>query len=147
MGESSSRGHPRLGQTTWAGLQDKDLGRWAGSVSNNQIVWRENLFFLYSWPVFLIDHMMDIIMLFKYAMGNNICYQFLSAYYVPFAIWDNLHTLSHLVLTNLTQDYLSIRDDNVGSERLSSTFKDMHLINSDTWIPSQLCLLQALCLF
>lgn len=57
-------------------------------------------------------------MSFKYVMGNNIYYQFLNAYYVSFAILDTLHTLPHLALTNLIQDYPNFIYDNVGPERL-----------------------------
>lgn len=68
-------------------------------------------------------------MSFKYVMGNNIYYQFLNAYYVSFAILDTLHTLPHLALTNLIQDYPNFIYDNVGPERLWNTSKDMQLIN------------------
>ena len=63
-------------------------------------------------------------------MENNICYQFLYAYYVSFSILYTLHTLSQVVLTNLTQDYPNFRDDNARLGRLCNTSKDMPLIQT-----------------
>lgn len=79
---------------------------------------------------------MDIITLFKYAMGNNIYCQYLSAYYVSYVTLGPLNKLSHLVFTNLTQDYPKFRDDNARSERLGDTSKGVQLLSSHAWIPS-----------
>lgn len=89
----------------------------------------------------------NIIMLFKYAVENNICYQFLSAYYVLFVMLETWNKLSHLVLTNVIQNNPKFRDNCARLEWLCDTAKDMQLLNRGAWVISQLCSLQALCLF